>query len=105
MNNVVNLFNNYFDFYKKTYDESTLNEKEGRNPKQFKIRDNVLLEWLKLKNDFNEAKRLIDDIRIDMNKVKVSKEDKNIFNDLNKLITGISNNKVKKETNKAKKCV
>ena len=49
------------------------------------------------KNDFNEAKRLIDDIRIDVNKVKVSKEDKKVFNDLNKLIIDINNNKVKKE--------
>ena len=72
-------------------------KKKLRNPKQFKIVDNVLLKWLKSKNDFNETKRLIDDIRIDMNKVKVSKEDKKVFNDLNRLITGISNNKVKKQ--------
>ena len=32
-----------------------------------------------------------------MNKVKVSKEDKNVFNDLKKLIIDINNNKVKKE--------
>ena len=49
------------------------------------------------KNDFNEAKRLIDDIGVDMNKVKASKEDKKVFNDLNKLIIDINNNKVKKE--------
>ena len=40
---------------------------------------------------------MIDDIEVDMNKVKVSKEDKNVFNDLNKLIIDINNNKVKKE--------
>ena len=40
---------------------------------------------------------MIDDIRIDVNKVKVSKEDKKVFNDLNKLIIDINNNKVKKE--------
>ena len=40
---------------------------------------------------------MIDDIRIDMNKVKASKEDKKVFNDLNKLIIDINNNKVKKE--------
>ena len=73
MNNVVNLYNNYFDFYKKTYDESTLTEKEGRDPRQFKMVDNELPEWLESKNDFNKAERLIDDIRIDMNKVTVSK--------------------------------
>ena len=97
MNNVVNLCNNYFNFYEITYDESTLNEKEGRNPKQFKLVDNALPEWLELKNNFNEAKKLIDDIRIDMNKAKVSKEDKKVFNDLNRLITDISDNKVEKE--------
>ena len=52
---------------------------------------------MKSKNDFNEAKILIDDIRIDMNKVKTSKEDKKVFNDLNRLITDINNNKVKKK--------
>ena len=49
------------------------------------------------KNDFNEAKRLIDDIRIDINIVKASKEDKKVFNDLNILIIDINNNQVKKE--------
>ena len=97
MNNVVNLCNNYFNFYEITYDESTLNEKEGRNTKQFKLVDNALPEWLELKNNFNEAKKLIGDIRIDMNKAKVSKEDKKVFNDLNRLITDISDNKVEKE--------
>ena len=81
----------------KKLDEGALNEKEGPDPKQFKIVDNVLLKWLKSKNDFNKTKRLIDDIRTDMNKVKISKEDKKVFNDLNRLITGIRNNKVKKE--------
>ena len=52
---------------------------------------------MELKSDFNEAKRLIDDIKIDMNKIKVSKEDKIFFNDLNKLIIDINNNKVIKE--------
>ena len=32
-----------------------------------------------------------------MNKVKVSKEDKKVFNDLNKFIIDINNNQVKKE--------
>ena len=35
--------------------------------------DNELPEWLESKNDFNKAQRLIDDIRIDMNKVTISK--------------------------------
>ena len=45
MNNVVNLYNNYFDFYEKTYDERTLNKKEGRHPKQFKLADNEPPKW------------------------------------------------------------
>ena len=59
--------------------------------------DNNLPNWLELKNDFNEAKGLINDIRIDITKVKVTKEDRNVLNGLNKLITDINNNRVKKE--------
>ena len=40
---------------------------------------------------------MIDDIGVDMNNFKASKEDKKVFNDLNKLIIDINNNKVKKE--------
>ena len=104
INNAVELYNNYFDSYKKTFnetrnetsDKTTLDERKTYDPYQFKI-GSLLPEWLESKNDFNEAKRLIDDIRIDMNKVKASKEDKKVFNDLNKLIIDINNNKVKKE--------
>ena len=59
--------------------------------------DNELPEWFESKNDFNEAKRLIDNIRINMNKDKVSKKDKKVFNDLNKLIIDISNNQTKEK--------
>ena len=59
--------------------------------------DNKLPEWLKSKNDFNEAKKMVGDIRIDMSNVKVGYKDKEVFNDLNRLIANISNNKVKKE--------
>ena len=52
---------------------------------------------VRIKKYFNKAKALIDDIRIDMNKVKVIKEDKKVFNDLNKLISDLSNNKIKRE--------
>ena len=79
MNNAVALCNNYFDSYGKSYNERALNKKEGRNPNQFKIADSELPEWLESRNDFNKAKRLIDDIRNDMNKVKVSKEDKKVL--------------------------
>ena len=94
MNNVMNLYDYYFYCYEKAYHKTALNEKEGGEPKHFKTVDNELPEWLGSNNDFNEAKRLIHDIRIDMNKVKVNKEVKKVFNYLNRLITGISNNKV-----------
>ena len=104
INNAVTLYNNYFDSYKKTFnktrnetfDKTTLDEIKTYDPYQFKIAS-LLPEWLESKNDFNEAKRLIDDIGVDMNKVKASKEDKKFFNDLNKLIIDINDNKVKKE--------
>ena len=104
INNAVTLYDNYFDTYKKTFnetrnetfDKTTLDEIKTYDPYQFKIAS-LLPEWLESKNDFNEAKRLIDDIGVDMNKVKASKEDKKVFNDLNKLIIDINNNKVKKE--------
>ena len=51
---------------------------------------------VRIKYNVNETKRLIDDIGVDMNKVKASKEDKKVFNNLNKLIIDINNNKVKK---------
>ena len=79
----------------ESFDKTILGEIKTYDPYQFKIAS-LLPGWLELKNDFNEAKRLIDDIRIVMNKVKASKEDKDIFNDLNKLIIDINNNKVKK---------
>ena len=50
-----------------------------------------------MKNNFIEAKWLIDDIRIGMNKVKASREDKKVFNDLNRLIIDINNNEFNKE--------
>ena len=59
--------------------------------------DDKLPEWLKSKNYFHGAKKLSNDIRIDMSNVKVGYKDKKVFNDLNWLITDISNNKVKKE--------
>ena len=61
------------------------------------MEDNMLPKWLESRNNLNEAKNLINDIRTDMNNVEVSYKDKKVFNDLNRLITDISNNKVKKQ--------
>ena len=65
-------------------DKTTLDKIKTYDPYQFKI-GSLLPEWLELRNDVNEAKRLIDDIRIDLNKVKVRKDDNKVFNDLNRL--------------------
>ena len=100
INDVLKLYNNYFDSYQKTFnktnqtfDKTTL---ERINPYQFKI-EVLLPEWLEPKNDFNEEKKLIDDIEFDINKVKASKENKKVFNNLNKVIININSNTVKKE--------
>ena len=37
--------------------------------------------WFKSKNDFYEAAKLINDIKGDINNVKVSLENKKVFND------------------------
>ena len=62
INNAVELYNNYFDSYKKifnetcneTFDKTTLDEIKTCNPYQFEI-GSLLPEWLESKNDFNEA--------------------------------------------------
>ena len=92
MNNVVKLYDNYFNSYEETNDEGDLNEKEGNDPKQFKITrmgDNKLPEWLKSENYFNEAKKLVGGIRIDMSNVKIGYKDNKVFKDLNRLITDV----------------
>ena len=104
ISNVVTLYNNYFNSFKKTvneirnetFDETTLDEIKIYDPHQFKI-ERLLPEWLESKNNFDEVKKLINDIEVDINKVKAGKEDKKGFNNLNKLIIDINNNKVKKE--------
>ena len=50
------------------------------------------------KNYFNEAAKLINDIRDDTKNVKPGFGNKKVFDDLEKLINDISNNKVKKES-------
>ena len=85
-------------------------KKKGLEPKQFKItnmEDNKLPKSLESRNDFNEAKKLINDIRIDKNNVEVRYKDKKVFNDLNRWLNDISNNKDKKEDviKRLKKCI
>ena len=85
MNNVIQLYNNYFYFHKKNQDnDENLKKKLKKNeldPKQFKMTDEKnkiveLPEWLKSKNYFNKAVKLINDVRPDINNVKLSSDKK-----------------------------
>ena len=84
MNNVIQLYNNYFYFHKKNQDNDENLKKKLKNeldPKQFKMTDEKnkiveLPEWLKSKNYFNKAVQLINDVRPDINNVKLSSDKK-----------------------------
>ena len=54
-------------------------------------------KWLTSKNEFNEAIKLIEDIRPDTNNVKSNSGDKKVFNNLDKLINDIKNKKTTEE--------
>ena len=89
MKNVDELYEKYYTGYKNDYDND--NElREGKKKKfdykQFKLFDKTdkeltqdgktklteLPKWLRSKNDFKEAIKLIEDIRADTNNVKLS---------------------------------
>ena len=82
--NVIQLYNNYFYFHKKNQDNDENLKKKLKNeldPKQFKMTDEKnkiveLPEWLKSKNYFNKAVKLINDVRPDINNVKLSSDKK-----------------------------
>ena len=118
MKNVDELYKNYQNAYKSdfdTNDELTEDEKKKFDYKQFEIDDKIskesrldektkelklteLPKWLRSKNDFNEARKLINDIGADTNKVKSSSGDEKVFNDLNGLINDIQNKKIKRKS-------
>ena len=100
MKNVDELQKKYYNAYKSDYDiddELKEGKKKKLDYKQFELDDKInkeskltaLPEWLSSKKDFNEAKKLIDDIKTDANKTKSSSGDEKVFNDLNELINGI----------------
>ena len=117
MKNVDELYAKYYSAYKSDYDtDYELNEakKKKFEDNQFKLIDKTdkdlkldeetkdlkltpLPKFLSSKIDFNEATKLINDIRPDTNNAKTSLGDKKVFKDLEKLINDIHNNKVKKE--------
>ena len=118
MKNGGELQRKYYNAYKSDYDtDHELNEakKKKFDYKQFKLVDKTdeelkmdeetkdlkltaLPKWLSFKNDFNGGVKLINDIRDDRNNVKPGYGDKKVFNDLEKLINDMSNDKVKKES-------
>ena len=73
-----------FYFHKKNQDNDENLKKKLKNeldPKQFKMTDEKnkiveLPEWLKSKNYFNKAVKLINDVRPDINNVKLSSDKK-----------------------------
>ena len=114
MKNVNELYKNYYNACKSdldTNDELTEDEKKKFDYKQFEIDNKIrkeskidektkelklteLPKWLRSKNDFNEARKLINNIRADTNRVRSSSGDEKVFNDLNELINDIQNKKI-----------
>ena len=114
MKNVDELYKKYYSAYKSDYDTDDEFKKDKNKKfdyKQFELGNEInkeskldkktkeLPEWLNSRNDFNEARKLINNIRADTNKVKSSSGNEKVFNDLNGLINDIQNKK-----NYKKKC-
>ena len=118
MKNIDELYKNCYDACKSNYDaDDDLGEdkKKKIDYKQFELGDEInkeskldekteelklaeLPKWLSSKNDFNKARKLINNIRADTNKVKSSSSDEKVFNDLNKLINDIQNKKTTRKS-------
>ena len=91
------------------YEQFELFDKTDKNSKldgETKKDEEPLPKWLRSKNDFKGAIKLIEDIRADTNNIK-SSGDKKVFNNLDKLINGIKNIKTtrKKTAEKIKNIV
>ena len=85
--------------FDKTDKKLTL-DGETKNDEESKLTE--LPKWLRTKNDFKKAIKLIEDIRADTINVK-SIGDKVFFNNLDKLINDIKNKKTTKENTIEKK--
>ena len=118
MKNIEELYKNHYDAYKSDYDTDD-ELKEGKKKKfdfkQFELDDKIskeskldektkelkltaLPEWLSSKNDFNEAIKLINNIRADTNEFKPRSGNEKVFHDLNGLINDIKNKKTTKKS-------
>ena len=117
MKNVDELYKNYYNAYKSdsnTNDELTEDKKKKYDQKQFEIDDIInkeskldektkelelieLPKWLRSKNNFNEARKLINNIRANTNRDRSSSGNEKVFNDLNELINDIQNKKIERK--------
>ena len=79
-----------FELFNKTDKKLTL---DGETKKDEESKLTELPKWLRSKNDFKKAIKLIEDIRVETNNVKSSSGDKKVFNNLDKLINDIKNKK------------
>ena len=70
---------------------------DGETKKDEESKLTELPKWLRSKNDFKKAIKLIEDIRADTNNVKSSSGNKKVFNNLDKLINDIKNKKTTKK--------
>ena len=108
MKNVDELYEKYYNADKSDYDtddELKEDKKKEFDYKQFELDNKIkelkvdektkelkftaLPKWLSSKNGFNEARKLINDVGADTNKVKSSSGNEKVFNDLNGLINDI----------------
>ena len=117
MKNVNELYKKYYNTYKSDYDtddELKEDKKKDLDYKQFKLNDKIskeskldeinkeskldeLPEWLSSRNHFNEARKLINDIGVDRNKVNSSSGNEKVFNDFSGLTNDIQNKKTKRK--------
>ena len=118
MKNVHELYKKYYNAYKSdhdTDDELKGAKKKNFDHKKFDLGDEInkgskrdektkelelteLPKWLSSKNDFNEARKLINNIGADTNKIKSSSGDEKVFNGLNRLINDIQNKKTTRKS-------
>ena len=111
MKSVDELYKKYCNAYKRDYDidfeklkmslkrikrksltTNSLNQTTKYTKLDEKRKELKLIElpkWLSSRNDFNKARKLINNIRADTNRVKSSSGDEKVFNDLNGLINDI----------------
>ena len=118
MKNVDELYKKYYNAYKSDYDtddelkedkkknfdykrfelDDEINKESKLNEKTKELKFTALPKWLCSRNDFNKAKKLINNITADTNEVESSSGDEKPFNDLNGFINDIQNKKITRKS-------